>query len=225
MNNGWIKIFRDIRSHWIWTDANYLKWWLDILIEANHTQDKTLIKGKLLVCNRGEKLYSYDTWASRWGINKSKARRFINLLESDGMLRVKNETVTTRITVCNYDTYQSIANASETQVKRTRNASETQVTPIEELKNDKELKELKKKEFDSFWDIYDKKTGKDKCFKKWLRLKDSDVELIFSNIEKYIESTPDKKYRKDPLTYLNGQHWNDEIEVKKKRITYDASTF
>jgi hypothetical protein len=156
MNQGWIKVFRSIRSHWIWSNSEYLKWWIDIIIEVNHAPDKTLIKGVLLTCNRGEKLYSYETWAIRWGVTKSMARRFLLLLEKDGMILIKSETVTTRVTICNYDTYQDNGNGTETQVKRKRNASETQVKTIEELKNYKELKNKNPKVFrQEILDCYD----------------------------------------------------------------------
>jgi uncharacterized phage protein (TIGR02220 family) len=139
--SGWIKLHREINSHWIWSNSDYFKWWIDILLEVNHTQAKVLIKGKVYNCGRGEKLYSLDTWASRWGTNKSKVKRFLEMLQKDEMICVKNETQTTRITICKYDDYQENENTSETQVKRKRNASETQVKSIQERKERIEYKE------------------------------------------------------------------------------------
>ena len=140
--SSWIKLFRDINKHWIWQNSDYLKWWLDILLEVNHAPAKVVINNKIYDCNRGEKLYSLDTWAHRWGTNKSKVRRFLQLLQNDNMIVLKSETQTTRLTVCKYDTYQDMRNADETQMKRKRNASETHLTPIEEGKEEKEGKEL-----------------------------------------------------------------------------------
>ena len=130
--SGWIKIHRDIKSHWIWNNSEYLKWWMDILLEANYSPGKVVIKGTIYECERGEKLYSLDTWASRWNTNKSKVRRFLNMLQNDSMIVLKNETQTTRLTICNYDDYQDKNNDGETQMKRKRNASETHLTPIKE---------------------------------------------------------------------------------------------
>lgn len=143
MNNGWIKLHRKITSHWIWSKPEYFQWWIDILMEVNYESNKVLIKGIVFNCNRGECLYSYDTWASRWKTNKSKAMRFLKMLEKDSMILIKNETVTTRITVCKYDSYQDIGNDIETQVKRKRNADETQVKPTKEEKNEKNIEEEK----------------------------------------------------------------------------------
>lgn len=140
--SSWIKLFRDINKHWIWQNSDYLKWWLDILLEVNHAPAKVVINNKIYDCNRGEKLYSLDTWAARWGTNKSKVRRFLTLLQNDNMIALKSETQTTRLTVCKYETYQDVRHADETHLKRKRNACETHLTPIEEGKEEKEGKEL-----------------------------------------------------------------------------------
>ena len=134
--SGWIKVHRQLNDHWIWAKPEYLKWWLDILMQANIEPKKVLIKGQLIEVNRGEVVYSYETWANRWKINKSKVLRFLKMLEKDSMIVLKSETVTTRITICKYDTYQGERNDSETQLKRNWNASETQVKPTKELKNE-----------------------------------------------------------------------------------------
>lgn len=144
---GWIKIYRKITEHWIWSKPEYLQWWIDILLQANFEPKKVLIKGVLLECNRGECLYSYETWSKRWNVTKSKAMRFLKMLEKDSMIRLKNETVTTRLTICNYESYQDERNESETQTKRTRNADETHAKPTKEskeVKNDKNILEGEK---------------------------------------------------------------------------------
>ena len=108
-------------------------------MQANIEPKRVLIKGQLIEVSRGEVIYSYETWANRWKINKSKVLRFLKMLEKDSMIVLKSETVTTRLTICKYDTYQGERNNSETQVKRNWNASETQVKPskeVKELKNE-----------------------------------------------------------------------------------------
>lgn len=137
----WIKLNRDISKHWIFKDEWKFKCWIDLLMLANYTENKVDIKGVLLTCKRGELLYSLDSLSSRWNTNKSKVRRFLKLLESDSMIVLKSEQVTTRITICNYESYQGERNTDETQTKRKRNTNETQTTPIKERKKDKERKE------------------------------------------------------------------------------------
>ena len=66
--------------------------------------------------------------------------------------------------------------------------------------------------FDDFWNLYDKKVGdKEKIKTKWVKLKDSEREAIMNHLPLYKKSQPNKKYRKDPSTYLNNKSWNDEI--------------
>jgi hypothetical protein len=83
------------------------------------------------------------------------------------------------------------------------------------------LKETINIPFDSFWDLYDKKTGeKGKLSEKWDRLSDSERTEIMKYIPLYKISQPDKKFRKDPQTFLNKKSWNDELigfvpELKK----------
>jgi hypothetical protein len=68
--------------------------------------------------------------------------------------------------------------------------------------------------FDDFWYKYDKKVDRPKCELKWKKIKQADRENILSHLESYIPSTPEKEYRKNPLTYLNSQSWENEITVK-----------
>jgi hypothetical protein len=120
---GWISVQRKIRDHWIWKDSEKLKWWLDILLEANHTGKKVVIGYNILECKRGECLVSLQEWGKRWNVSKSVVNNFFALLKKDEMITLKNETITTRLIVCNYGKYQDSQNASETQ--RYRNSTAT----------------------------------------------------------------------------------------------------
>ena len=72
--------------------------------------------------------------------------------------------------------------------------------------------------FDIFWNNYDKKVDSSKCFKAWLKLvKECEREFVQKQALKYAESTPDVKFRKNPLTWLNGQCWNDETLIDKPK--------
>ena len=91
----------------------------------------------------------------------------------------------------------------------------------------KERKGIKEKEilFYRFWDLYDKKEGRKDCERKFAKLKQTDIDKIFETLPTYIASTPDKKFRKMPETYLNGEHWNDEIvSVPQQTYTKAAPT-
>jgi hypothetical protein len=76
------------------------------------------------------------------------------------------------------------------------------------------------RDFLSFWNLYNKKNDKKKVEAKWSKLKDSDKKMILLKLPAYIKSTPEIKYRKNPLTYLNGESWNDEIESKPENKSF-----
>ena len=66
--------------------------------------------------------------------------------------------------------------------------------------------------FEDFWDLYDKKTGNKTLIKpKFDKLPQKVKEEILNYLPAYIESTPDKTYRKNPQTFLNNKAWEDEL--------------
>lgn len=91
------------------------------------------------------------------------------------------------------------------------------------INNNVEFEILDELSFDLFWDLYDKKTGRENAMKLYNKLNKSDKEKIFNHIPLYKEAQPDKKYRKDPQTYLRNKSWNDEIIQPKDKS--DLSNF
>lgn len=76
--------------------------------------------------------------------------------------------------------------------------------------NDKDSK-VTNERFAEFWDMYGKKVDRPKCEKKFSKLTSTEIVLLFTNLPLYIKSKPEKQYRKDPIRWLNGKCWNDEI--------------
>ena len=76
---GYIKIFRDIREHWIWEDPVKLRCWLDMLLTVNSKPGKVNVGMNLYECGRGQAIRSLSTWAAQWGVNKDTARNFLKL--------------------------------------------------------------------------------------------------------------------------------------------------
>ena len=69
--------------------------------------------------------------------------------------------------------------------------------------------------FSEWWELYNKKRGKEKCMKKWEKMSYEDRRACIEATPAYVASTEDKQFRKDPLTYLNGKCWNDEIIIRQ----------
>lgn len=161
--NGWISLHRKIQNHWIWKDPLKLKWWIDILLTANHSDGKINIGLQLFECKRGQSVMSLSNWAKRWGVTKDKAREFLVLLEKDGMITRESLGKTTRITVCNYDSYQNNSHDNQTIIKRSPNDNQTQSHPNNNDNNKKEIIYQKEIDFKKTIEPFVAKYGKETC--------------------------------------------------------------
>jgi len=65
--------------------------------------------------------------------------------------------------------------------------------------------------FEAWWNIYNKKVGKKKSLAKWFRLSQEERDKCMNTVESFVRYKNEIKYRPHPLTYLNGEMWNDEI--------------
>jgi hypothetical protein len=64
-------------------------------------------------------------------------------------------------------------------------------------------------DFLKFWNIYNKKNDSKRCKDKFIKLPKKDIDKILEVVNDYVVLTPDVKFRKNPLTWLNGKCWND----------------
>ena len=77
-------------------------------------------------------------------------------------------------------------------------------------------------EFEIFWNEYNKKIDRAKTEKVWNKLTTEEVQKILANVKFYTLANPDLQYRKNPLTYLNGKCFNDEIQNLKNPVNQVA---
>ena len=70
--------------------------------------------------------------------------------------------------------------------------------------------------FEQFWNTYNKKTGLEKCKKKFFSYDIKTIAGILKSVPEYVKNTSNVKYRKNPLTWLNGEHWKDEYTNEKE---------
>lgn len=71
--------------------------------------------------------------------------------------------------------------------------------------------------FIEWWSNYPKKIEQFNTFKKWMKIATSTIPLIMEHTPKYIVScSKSGTYIKYPLTYLNGECWNDDVPTDNK---------
>lgn len=211
MAEGWIKIHRKIQDHWIWKSDRRFKWWIDILFTVNHADNKVLIGGKLIECKRGQSVMSLETWGKRWGVTKKSVKDFFMLLQNDSMLIYENIQISTRITVCNYDTYQSIIYRQETDSKRIVNGQETGATPKQECKEGIKNEKNEKIDYNKIIDAYHTTS-----FTKIKKLTDARKTHIQARIKEYDEQCVIdvilKASKSDFLRGNNNKRWRADLD-------------
>lgn len=223
-DGGWIKLYRSIRTHWLWEDGNerYLKWWLDILMMVNHEDKKIPFDGKFKIIKRGEKQTSLIKLAGRWGINRRTVDRFLDLLISDGMISVKkSKTNGTTLKVLHYNDYQD---NSEKSAQPNAQQSTQRSAHKQELKELKNTSTRKKRE-------YDENSSSFKLAKYlYLKIQENDPNAKEPNFQTWADDARklmelDKRSKEDIYNVINwcqqDEFWSSNIlSVKKLRSQF-----
>ena len=111
MKAGWIKISRSIAEHWLWKDAEILKWWLDLLLMAAWKEHKELVGRQLVSLEKGQLIASLAYLCKRWKRSRPMVESFISNLEQDGMITKAVCNNISIITIANYECYQTTNDA------------------------------------------------------------------------------------------------------------------
>lgn len=110
---GWIKIYRDILEHWVYSDPLLLKLWITILCKANHEEKKILINNEIVVIHRGQFWTSIRKLAEETHLSRKTIENKTALLQNDGMIYMDaRKGIGTLVTVHNYGKYQDFSDAS-----------------------------------------------------------------------------------------------------------------
>ena len=208
--NGFIKVHRQLQQ-WEWyTDSESVHFFIHCILMANWKPKKW--QGKEI--KRGQFITSLQNLSMQTGMSVKQVRKRIKRLEDTGEITSKGTNKYTIITVCKYDTYQTIENEEGNQKTNKGQSKGNQRATTEEGKEVKKVKEVYP--FQDFWDDYSKKKGRSKCENKWGGVSKSDKLKIKEFIPIYKEYEPDEQYRKDPYTFLNSEIWNDDWDYYKK---------
>ena len=146
MGNGWIKLFRQITDSWVWTSDEPFdrrSAWIDLLLLANHEEHKTVYKGDVITCKKGEVNRSIKWLGQRWHRSRWWVNTTLKLFEKDGMIKVNATTHQTTVTIVNYGKFQDSPTTNQT-ADQTTSRTTNQTTSHHHtrmIKNDKEGEE------------------------------------------------------------------------------------
>ena len=148
---GWIRLHRKLKGSFLWDDPERLKWWIDLLFRARHTDGEVIIKGRKVAVRRGECVVSITTLSREWGVNHRTVKRFLNLLESAEQISVRTTNLTSFISITNYDAHQGGDDKSTEQSAAQSAAQSTYEEECKEGKNEKKVLSV-----EEFFDRYKK---------------------------------------------------------------------
>jgi hypothetical protein len=201
-----------------------LKIWIYLIGHANH-KDNCFMGIPL---KRGQLIRSYRRIAKdcayKVGYRVKKpsldtVKTICDELRREGRTERRTVHKGTLFTICNYNDLQTFRKT------RTEQRSEHLT---EQDKNDNTIYMLKC--FERFWKEYPKKKAKKEAIKAWNKIKLDELLLkrIMDCLEKHKAS---KDWKKDggqfipyPATWLNGERWNDEIDVKPTKKDWGRMT-
>ena len=225
-DNGFLKLDNSIIDYW--------------MSRLNHSEFKTLlaIYRKTIGWNKQYDKISHSQIATLTGLTTRSVRTAIASLEnlnltlstgSERTVKVYSINISTLYSVClKSDDFLEMEEALESISKSDENNSNSDedITSeggikLQHKRHSKDTNKIKVKEtvdinipFSDFWDKYDYCKGKKSDVEaKWIALSDEERTLTMESLDTYLLSTPDKTYRKYPMSYLNTEAWNDEHVV------------
>jgi len=190
-NKGWIKIDRKIRNNFLWEEKRprtKLEAWLDLLIRANHQKKEWLHNDQVIQTKRGEVITSMKQLAIEWKWSRQKVKRFLTLIAKRDMIVMEVNQSMSRLSICNYETYQGGVTTDVTTLTHQTDTSH----PL--LKKEKNYKKEKKTTY--------KKEVVDNSFAiKFIKL---------WTPEGWLVNPPTPYEKKEIIQY--GMKYNDDIE-------------
>ena len=139
MADGWIKIHRKIMD-WEWYDNQAMvQIWVHLLLEANYEPKKW----HGITIERGQLVTTLDYLSSTTGLSVQQTRTCLDRLASSQQITRKSTNKYTIITICNYDSYQSIEDAEQqtnnNQITNEQQTNNKQITTTKEYKEREEI--------------------------------------------------------------------------------------
>ena len=225
--DGWLKLYRSILDSAVFQDAEVLKVWIWLLCNVAFEQHDTICYGKVIHLKPGQIATGRKKIAQCTDLNENKVYRALTALKSLGNIEIKSTNKYSIITVVNWDKYQDengkrTSSEQQTNSKTTteEHQSNSKTTQHKNGKNGKKEKNIYICSFfQSVWDEYPKKLGKNKVTKAAMeQLEEAGEDAVMAAVRRYVEKIKrdgtDEKYIMHGSTFFNGA-WRDYVVEDK----------
>lgn len=225
--DGWLKLYRSILDSAVFQDAEVLKVWIWLLCNVAFEQHDTICYGKVIHLKPGQIATGRKKIAQCTDLNENKVYRALTALKSLGNIEIKSTNKYSIITVVNWDKYQD-ENGKRTSSEQQTNSKTTTEEQQDNSKRTqhKNGKNGKKEKniyicsfFQSVWDEYPKKLGKNKVTKASMeQLEEAGEATVMDAVRNYSEKIKrdgtDEKYIMHGSTFFNGA-WREYVVNEK----------
>lgn len=231
MREGFFTVKRSLidSDEWLAEPFTRGQAWLDLFGLANHKDGFIRKRGIKVIVKRGQLGWSEYSLAERWKWSRGKVRRFLTELQTVQQIELQTDSVTTLITIINYDKHQSGDTAKRT-TNGTTNGHQTDTNnKNNKYSSNEEYNNTLISEFEKFWSDYPRKQDKADARKAFPKARDkTDLATILAGVKilKLNCRNTDPRYIPHAATWLNHERWNDEIEPPPKQADdhYDMWT-
>jgi hypothetical protein len=112
INNGWIKLHRNLKD-WGWrSDANTFNVFINLLLEANFTPNTW----KGIKVQPGQLIFGRKEFSKKIGVSEQSIRTALKHLKSTNEITIKSTNKYSLISINNWETYQSINQLTNQQL-------------------------------------------------------------------------------------------------------------
>lgn len=123
MQEGFIKIHRQITESSIYLDSQAVHLFLHLLLRANFKDRKVMFNSSIVNLKKGQFICGRKTLSEETGINESKIYRLLTIFEKESLIEQLPNSRYSIITILNWNKYQE----SEQQANSGRTTGEQQV--------------------------------------------------------------------------------------------------
>lgn len=254
-DKGWIKLHRSLQDCWIWLNDEPFdrrSAWVDLLLLANHKEVKMMFNGNLITVDRGQILTSIRKLSEKWKWSYDKTRRFLQVIEKDGMVQKESDNFRTLLTIVKYEVFQDLPITNQSRISEGISEQSSELTS-EQTSDKQECKELKNVKnnnimsisainalFEELWLLYPRKKGKGQISDaKKRKIAEIGKEQMIRSIERYkryVSTQKDLSYQYGStffnsgyIDYLDENYVEHEEKPKKtnesKFKNFDGRTY
>lgn len=216
--NGWIKLHRKFQE-WEWyQNANTMRVFVHVLLNANH-QPK---RWQGILIERGQVLTSREHLAGDLKLTVMQVRTALKHLENTREVTIKTTKRYTLITLDNYNAYQ--CHDDESNQQSNQDLTNKEPTGNQQVTTNKNVRKEECKntlspsaleiDFEEAWTAYGKKGSKKTSFGYWKKLSQAYRDQIKLRIPLYVGDQEAPKFQKDFNGWINPTHkrWQNALK-------------